>query len=59
MNKEFFVSDEITQKIYKFDSIIYATGFDAITGSFDRIDIRGLRGTKLKEQWAFNLETVP
>ena len=46
-----------SQKEYKFDSIIYATGFDAITGSFDRMDIRGLRGTKLKEQWAFNLET--
>ena len=46
-----------SQKEYKFDSIIYATGFDAITGSFDRIDIRGLKGTKLKEQWAFNLET--
>ena len=26
---------------YEFDIIIYATGFDAITGSFDRIDIRG------------------
>jgi len=44
-------------KEYKFDSIIYATGFDAITGSFDRIDIRGLDGNKLKEQWAWNLET--
>ena len=29
---------------YEFDIIIYATGFDAITGSFDRIDIRGLGG---------------
>ena len=27
---------------YGFDLIIYATGFDAITGSFDRIDIRGV-----------------
>ena len=27
---------------YAFDIIIYATGFDAITGSFDRIDIRGV-----------------
>jgi cation diffusion facilitator CzcD-associated flavoprotein CzcO len=27
---------------YEFDLIIYATGFDAITGSFDRIDIRGV-----------------
>ena len=28
---------------YEFDMIIYATGFDAITGAFDRIDIRGRR----------------
>ena len=28
---------------YEFDIIVYATGFDAITGSFDRIDIRGRR----------------
>ena len=36
---------------YEFDIIIYATGFDAITGSFDRIDIRGVNGQKLKEKW--------
>ena len=30
---------------YEFDIIIYATGFDAITGSFDRIDISGRRWT--------------
>jgi cation diffusion facilitator CzcD-associated flavoprotein CzcO len=36
---------------YEFDIIIYATGFDAITGSFDRIDIRGLGGLKLKDKW--------
>src|SRR6476660_4518314 len=29
---------------YDFDIIVYATGFDAITGSFDRIDIRGIDG---------------
>ena len=29
---------------YEFDMIIYATGFDAITGSFERIDIRGAGG---------------
>jgi cation diffusion facilitator CzcD-associated flavoprotein CzcO len=34
-----------------FDIIIYATGFDAITGSFDRIDIRGTEGQRLKEKW--------
>ena len=36
---------------YEFDIIIYATGFDAITGSFDRIDIRGARRAKLKDKW--------
>ena len=36
---------------YAFDIIIYATGFDAITGSFDRIDIRGAGGQRLKEKW--------
>ncbi|MFM9888552.1 MAG: flavin-containing monooxygenase [Burkholderiales bacterium] len=36
---------------YEFDIIIYATGFDAITGSFDRIDIRGIEGQKLKDKW--------
>ncbi|HLY46487.1 MAG TPA: NAD(P)/FAD-dependent oxidoreductase [Stellaceae bacterium] len=36
---------------YEFDIIIYATGFDAITGAFDRIDIRGVDGMSLKEKW--------
>jgi cation diffusion facilitator CzcD-associated flavoprotein CzcO len=37
---------------YPFDLIIYATGFDAITGPFDRIEIRGIGGRTLKEKWA-------
>ncbi len=37
---------------YQFDMIIYATGFDAITGAFDQIDIRGTNGQSLKEKWA-------
>jgi len=37
---------------YQFDMIIYATGFDAITGAFDRIDIRGVGGASLKGKWA-------
>ena len=36
---------------YAFDIIIYATGFDAVTGSFDRIDIRGTNGQLLKDAW--------
>jgi cation diffusion facilitator CzcD-associated flavoprotein CzcO len=37
---------------YEFDIIIYATGFDAITGAFDRIDFRGENGLRLKDKWA-------
>jgi cation diffusion facilitator CzcD-associated flavoprotein CzcO len=36
---------------YEFDTIIFATGFDAITGSFDRIDISGIDGLRLKHKW--------
>jgi cation diffusion facilitator CzcD-associated flavoprotein CzcO len=42
---------------YEFDIIIYATGFDAITGSFDRIDIRGVDGARLKDKWANGPQT--
>ena len=37
---------------WDFDIIVYATGFDALTGSLDRIDIRGRHGLTLKEKWA-------
>ncbi|MGE2716276.1 flavin-containing monooxygenase [Mycolicibacterium litorale] len=40
-----------------FDIIVYATGFDAITGAFDRIDIRGAQGS-LKDYWAQGPHTV-
>jgi len=30
---------------------VYATGFDAITGAFDRIDIEGVGGEKLADKW--------
>ena len=40
-----------SNRAFEFDIIIYATGFDAITGSFDRIDIRGPGGVKLKDTW--------
>jgi cation diffusion facilitator CzcD-associated flavoprotein CzcO len=41
-----------TEREYEFDVIIYATGFDAITGSFDRIDVRGQGGQRLRDKWA-------
>ena len=36
---------------YEFDVIIYATGFDAITGAFDRIEFTGVGGRKLSDKW--------
>jgi cation diffusion facilitator CzcD-associated flavoprotein CzcO len=41
-----------TAREYEFDIIVYATGFDAITGAFDRIDIRGVDGVKLRDRWS-------
>jgi cation diffusion facilitator CzcD-associated flavoprotein CzcO len=40
-----------TERDYEFDIIIYATGFDAVTGAYDRIDIRGVDGQPLREKW--------
>ena len=38
-----------SQQEYEFDVLIYATGFDGVTGAFDRIDIRGTNGVRLKD----------
>ena len=46
-----------TERDYEFDIIVYATGFDAITGSFDHIDIRGRDGLTLREKWFDNPST--
>jgi cyclohexanone monooxygenase len=37
---------------YEVDAIVYALGFDAMTGALDRIDIRGKGGARLKDAWA-------
>ncbi len=42
---------------YEFDIIIFATGFDAITGSFDKIDFRGADGARLKDKWQHGPQT--
>jgi len=34
------------------DVIVYATGFDAVTGAFDRIKFSGVDGQKLRDKWA-------
>jgi cation diffusion facilitator CzcD-associated flavoprotein CzcO len=40
------------EKHLDLDVIIYATGFDAITGALSRIDVRGRTGASLGEFWA-------
>ncbi|NJN53063.1 MAG: NAD(P)/FAD-dependent oxidoreductase [Gammaproteobacteria bacterium] len=37
---------------YAVDSIVFATGFDAMTGSLLRCDITGEEGLSLREKWA-------
>ena len=37
---------------YACDSIVLATGFDAMTGALGNIDIRGRAGTALRQTWA-------
>ncbi len=37
---------------YALDAVVFATGFDAMTGALQRIDIRGKRALPLNEKWA-------
>jgi cyclohexanone monooxygenase len=37
---------------FEVDVLVFATGFDAMTGSLSRIDIRGVGGRTLAEKWA-------
>ncbi|MGE0230808.1 MAG: flavin-containing monooxygenase [Flavobacteriaceae bacterium] len=36
---------------YELDTIVFATGYDAVTGALARIDIRGRAGQKLSDKW--------
>lgn len=36
---------------FDLDILVYATGFDAFTGAYDRLDIRGVDGRQLKDKW--------
>ena len=51
--------DEITptgvrtsQTEYKLDSIVFATGFDAMTGALRNIEIRGRAGIRMNKRWS-------
>ncbi|HEY1830490.1 MAG TPA: alpha/beta hydrolase fold domain-containing protein [Acidimicrobiales bacterium] len=37
---------------FEFDAIVFATGFDAMTGPLVAVDIAGRKGVTLKEKWA-------
>ncbi|WP_067672763.1 flavin-containing monooxygenase [Nocardia miyunensis] len=37
---------------YEFDVIVFATGYDAMTGPLNAIDIRGTEGVLLRDKWA-------
>jgi len=41
-----------SERAYALDAIVYATGFDAVTGALLAIDIRGAGGRALREAWA-------
>ena len=38
-------------RVYAVDDIVFATGFDAITGALTRVDIRGRNGLTLAAKW--------
>jgi cyclohexanone monooxygenase len=41
-----------SEQDYEFDSIVFATGFDAMTGALLAFDIAGRDGTLLRDKWA-------
>jgi cation diffusion facilitator CzcD-associated flavoprotein CzcO/acetyl esterase/lipase len=43
---------DVTGESMEFDAIIFATGFDAMTGAIVGVDITGRHGLTLKEAWA-------
>ncbi len=44
-------------KTHALDAIVFATGFDAMTGPLTRIGIRGRGGQKLEDKWAQGPQT--
>ncbi|MEE2914656.1 MAG: NAD(P)/FAD-dependent oxidoreductase, partial [Pseudomonadota bacterium] len=42
---------QTAQGHFEFDALVYATGFDAMTGAIERIDIQGRNGQPLSEAW--------
>jgi cyclohexanone monooxygenase len=43
---------QTSESFHAIDALVMATGFDAITGALNRIDIRGRDGALLRDAWA-------
>ncbi|MGI9613813.1 MAG: flavin-containing monooxygenase [Acidimicrobiales bacterium] len=43
---------ETSEESIDLDVLVFATGFDAMTGALNRIDIRGREGRKLRDDWS-------
>jgi len=41
-----------TESEYELDVVVFATGFDAVTGTFERLNVEGRNGTTLEEKWS-------
>ena len=41
-----------SEKIFNFDVVVFAIGFDAMTGALLSIDIKGKNGEKLADKWS-------
>lgn len=48
---------QTSERDFEFDIVIYATGFDAMTGGYDRMNIRGVGGVSLRDVWATASDT--
>src|SRR5262245_38736622 len=46
-----------SEKTFTFDALVYATGFDAMTGALVAVDIQGRNGISLKDKWANGVRT--
>ncbi len=48
---------DTTEASMTFDAIVFATGFDAMTGAIVAVDIRGRDGVELRDVWAHGPKT--
>lgn len=50
--RQFTEAGLLCDEEYRLDAVVFATGFDAMTGTLNRIDIRGREGEALVNKWA-------